>query len=514
MIEYINIQDQIKNKYKEYELPVKNFTIKEICKNKDNSINLTLYQKFLKEYSLEIKHKGILLYHSLGSGKSLTSILMAQNIINKGKAKGAIILAPASLRLNYKSELKKLPNETNDLFEIHAYNTRNSLKDMPDLKDKIVVIDEIQNLVSMVKNQSKNGIAIYKELLNSNCKIICLSATPVMNVPYEYAILFNLLKPKSFKFNNFDFIYEYIDINSFEIKNKDKFHDKIKGLVSYYNGINENTEVYPKSKTIIEKLVMSPLQEKFYYENNKKESKKQIEVNNMALGLYGKEDRVDSVYFINSRLSCNSIITSKITPKIMENLKDYSVKYARILELVKESKGPVMIYSNFVDKGILEMEQILNHSKIKNLKWIGGQTDKVRKEMLEEFNDSKNKNKNIVFLVSKAGAEGLSLKNVRQIHIIEPHWNVVKTRQIIGRGIRLCSHSDLHIKEHFVNIYMYIAKFSNIKKVSADQVVYEIAQKKIKVIDSLEKIIQSSAIDCKLNRKQNTGVEFCFNDIN
>lgn len=511
-MEYMNIQDYIKNKYKEYELPLKNFTIKDICKNKGNSkefsIDLTLYQKFLKEYSLEIKYKGILLYHSLGSGKSLTSILMAQNIINKKKAKGAVILVPASLRLNYNSELKKLPNESNDLFEIHGYNTRNSLKDMPDLKDKIVIIDEIQNLVSMVKNQSKIGIAIYKQLLNSKCKIICLSATPVMNVPYEYAILFNLLKPKTFKFNNFDFIYENIDLNTLEIKNPRKFYEKIKGLVSYYNGINENTEVYPKSKTIVEKLTMNPLQEKFYYESNKK----QIDTNKMTLGLYAKEDRVDSVYFINSRLSCNSIITTKINSEIMKNLKHYSVKYARILELVKESKGPVMIYSNFVDKGILEMEQILNYSNIKNLKWVGGQSENERKRMLEEFNDSKNKNKNIVFLISKAGAEGLSLKNVRQIHIIEPHWNVVRTRQIIGRGIRLCSHSDLPKEDQNVEIYMYIAKFSNLRKTSADQIVYNIAQNKIKIIDNIEKIIHSSAIDCKLNRKQNTGVRFCYND--
>lgn len=48
-----------------------------------------------------------------------------------------------------------------------------------------------------------------------------------------------------------------------------------------------------------------------------------------------------------------------------------------------------------------------------------------------------------VFMITGAGAEGLSLRNVRTVHIMEPYWNKVRTDQVKGRAVRICSHSDL-----------------------------------------------------------------------
>ena len=58
-------------------------------------------------------------------------------------------------------------------------------------------------------------------------------------------------------------------------------------------------------------------------------------------------------------------------------------------------------------------------------------------------------------LISPAGTEGLSLKNVRQVHIMEPYWNEVRITQMIGRGVRQCSHKDLPMEERHVDIYRY-----------------------------------------------------------
>lgn len=48
-----------------------------------------------------------------------------------------------------------------------------------------------------------------------------------------------------------------------------------------------------------------------------------------------------------------------------------------------------------------------------------------------------------VFMITGAGAEGLSLRNVRTVHILEPYWNKVRTDQVKGRAVRICSHADL-----------------------------------------------------------------------
>ena len=63
-------------------------------------------------------------------------------------------------------------------------------------------------------------------------------------------------------------------------------------------------------------------------------------------------------------------------------------------------------------------------------------------------NDDK-KNGNIeghkikVVLISKAGSEGIDLKFIRQVHILDPWYNMNRPEQTIGRAVRNFSHKDL-----------------------------------------------------------------------
>ena len=56
-------------------------------------------------------------------------------------------------------------------------------------------------------------------------------------------------------------------------------------------------------------------------------------------------------------------------------------------------------------------------------------------------------------------AEGITLKNVRQIHIVEHHWSQIRIDQVIGRVNRLHSHSALPEKERTVDVYKYATVF-------------------------------------------------------
>ena len=80
-------------------------------------------------------------------------------------------------------------------------------------------------------------------------------------------------------------------------------------------------------------------------------------------------------------------------------------------------------------------------------------------------------------MISSAGTEGINLRNVRQIHIMEPHWNEIRIDQTIGRGIRLCSHSDLSVSDRYVDVFRYFSvrddprkkdDFGNVKKITTD----------------------------------------------
>ena len=69
--------------------------------------------------------------------------------------------------------------------------------------------------------------------------------------------------------------------------------------------------------------------------------------------------------------------------------------------------------------------------------------------------DNKNGTSVKVVLISQAGSEGLDFKFIRQVHILEPWYNMNRIEQVIGRGVRTCSHKLLPFEERNVEIYMY-----------------------------------------------------------
>lgn len=127
-----------------------------------------------------------------------------------------------------------------------------------------------------------------------------------------------------------------------------------------------------------------------------------------------------------------------------------------------------------------------------------------------------------VFMITGAGAEGLSLKNVRTVHVMEPYWNKVRTDQVKGRAVRICSHADLPWEERTVEIYTYLAKLEERPGVKLDQTlllqdegktsdehIYNVSRAKEDVSNAFLLAMKQSAIDCELNRPDNEPIQ-CY----
>jgi hypothetical protein len=75
------------------------------CDKKTGDFRPLTHQKIVRDYiNLYTPYRGLLLYHGLGSGKSCSSIGIAEGLKHD---KQVIIMIPASLKANYVSELKK-----------------------------------------------------------------------------------------------------------------------------------------------------------------------------------------------------------------------------------------------------------------------------------------------------------------------------------------------------------------------------------------------------------------------
>lgn len=115
------------------------------CESRNNSqdIGLLTHQKIVRDYlNLYTPYRGLLLYHGLGSGKTCASISIAEGMKSDKKI---IIMTPASLKMNFFSELKKCGDH---LFRKNQYWEYVSIEGQPDLL----------NILSSALNLSKEFI--------------------------------------------------------------------------------------------------------------------------------------------------------------------------------------------------------------------------------------------------------------------------------------------------------------------------------------------------------------------
>ena len=116
--------------------------------------------------------------------------------------------------------------------------------------------------------------------------------------------------------------------------------------------------------------------------------------------------------------------------------------------------------------------------------------------------DNKNGDKVRVVLISQAGSEGLDFKFIRQVHVLEPWYNMNRIEQIIGRAVRTCSHKDLPFIERNVEIFLHGSLMSDKDEEAADIYVYRLAEVKAVQIGEVSRVLKEVAVDCILNSEQ------------
>jgi len=162
---------------------------------------------------------------------------------------------------------------------------------------------------------------------------------------------------------------------------------------------------------------------------------------------------------------------SKLSPKMYEIMKQMR-SYTDIDK--RESKGKILFYSDFKsDAGSDAFALVLRSNGYEKFDYKkpqdtpglrytfirGSESSDERRVNKEFYNDPKNDLGKYVqiMIISSAGAEGLSLTCVRQVHMLEPYWNYVRLDQVLGRAIRMRSHKSLESKERTVEQYLYLS---------------------------------------------------------
>ena len=543
-IEDPNFQKKISKKYTEYKIPPKKKTFDEICFPKEYKLQIP--QKFVAEYiNPNTPYKRILIYHKIGGGKTCAAISIAENFIPSNLK--IIVVLPAFLIGNFRNEIrskctgnryisekdrqflidnkpthplyKSIIDKSNQLidqhYDIYSYNkfidgiVSRSIR----LNNSLLIIDEIQNMVS------ENGVfydILYKSVrklieTNDNFRLVIMSATPIFDKPAELALTLNLLLPKPMPSGN-DFYDEYLTSiktprgYEYYTKNMEEFKNQIKGYISYYAGAP--SYVFPKSNIHIIKCKMSNLQLRMYSYIAHLE-RQDIDPIKSAL---------TNRYYSGTR-SCSNFAYPDITHYsemqnsdfILPKLKLYSCKYPKIISRVNNSNGTVFIYSNFKKMGgiqslsrAFEMNGYSNYATSgegpkRFAIWSGKESNSYKDLIRTIFNSKQNKDGSMLKIIfgTPAIREGVSLLRLQEIHIVESYWNFSRIDQVIGRGVRFCSHADLPPNLRNVDVYIYLAIHPKLD-MSVDQKIMNMAIEKKKISIQFERALKEAAVDCEL----------------
>lgn len=226
-----------------------------------------------------------------------------------------------------------------------------------------------------------------------------------------------------------------------------------------------------------------------------------------------------------------------------EELPNYSVKMSEICAAIKSSEGIVLIYSQYIDGGVVPMALALEEMGISRYSHaLAGRhkrlfkrapaplVDALTMKPLENpatfrpaqyimitgdkglspsntedvkyatNSDNIDGSKVKVIIISKAGSEGLDFKAIRQIHILDPWFNMNRIEQIIGRGVRNLSHCGLEtFAKRNVQIYLHATVIDGSEEEAADLYLYRLAEKKAVQIGKVTRLLKESAADCILN---------------
>lgn len=233
-------------------------------------------------------------------------------------------------------------------------------------------------------------------------------------------------------------------------------------------------------------------------------------------------------------------ITNKAYAQLLtKDLQKYSSKLYNLLNNINSiDRGNIFIYSNYVSFGGTSLikqlllangfyeysSRLAEEHAYRSFVVFDQNTKTERRESYKKiFNSTENSEGRLIRIIigSPIMSEGITLKAVRQVHILEPTWNMSRINQIIGRAVRNYSHHALPPDQRDVSIYKYVSVYErqqqqqlssssatvdqsrDISDFFIDREKYILSEEKDRSNKVVERLLKTVSFDCSLNYDRN-----------
>jgi SNF2 family DNA or RNA helicase len=426
------------------------------------------HQERVVRFMMDSNERGMVLFHTVGSGKTITALAVARCLLKPGLK--VVVATPASVKKQFAAELEKLG--VPDVAERTTFVTHQGLatqyRSIVDRKT-ILIIDEAHNFKNM------DGVRTQAAINASHVayKVLLLTATPVTNKPKDLVPLIAMQQgikaPRLIK--QIEKSVKADDLTPFKCK------------FSYYI-TPMDVKNYPSFAERYVTVDMTPE----YYARYLRVQQSMIPTNDADAALTSFQGKNLKVFMNGIRRAAN-VIGPETSPKV-----DYAID--RAATDVAQGKK-VLIYSGFKGNGVHAIKRRLAERGVPVLHIDGSQTLAQRTKDVQKYNSGEVP----VLLITLAGAEGLDLKGTRTVLLIDPWWNVSKIEQIVGRAVRFQSHIALPKAERHVDVLYLVLKKpeplapGDTMSLSADEVIYRMGEAKMEEIGAVYDEIHRNSIE-------------------
>lgn len=403
----------------------------------------------------------MLVYHGLGSGKSLSALAAAEAAKKKYQEDYGIVV-PASLRGNFQKEVQKFTRNSNP--EIMSYTGLGLGKKFQQQPDT-VIMDEAHRL----RNPDAASSRAAQQVAQNAKRLLLLTGSPVTNSPADLAGLLTMLENKQISPEEFEkrYVgYQKVSPGWFNwlrgikpgekpyVKNEQELRGLLQGKVDYQpsktpEGVNVNEEVVrvPLSaeQQKIQKAIRTKIPPGFLWKLDQEFPLSRDELAKLNSFLTGlRQVSLSTQPFRADKDPGKAFGQSSKLQTAMKNLQQV---------LDSDPRKKAIIYSNFIDSGLKPYSAALEKAKIPHGIFHGSIPVKQRLQALKDYNEGKLR----ALLLGPAAAEGISTKGTSLIQLLDPHWHESRSQQARGRGLRFDSHAGLPEELKNVAVQRYLS---------------------------------------------------------
>ena len=447
-------EDYWKNLIEKSKTTSKGISFKE---NKIVDVNLNTHQIGFMRHFVYNDVPGAIMFHGVGTGKTLTAVGLANFYLMVYPYNKVIIASPPALLDNFAASLIQFGIDIRD--NRYTFTTYEKLLRMKldNLQNTLLIIDEAHNFRTHVSTSvekdsaghtvevattGKRTFKLMDKFTSNAHKVLLMTGTPFVNSLFDIENLITMVNHQTIAHAQNDFYKILAD----DIILKEYFKYKVS---HYFNP--PNNIYFPE---FIDQLV--PVEKT---EEQEEAYKKKV------------NDEEKKPFYVSEKKISNTIKFGDINPKIK-----------KVIDIIKEQDNIIIkshkkntphekmifdksiIYTGLIASGVNQLTEIFKKLGIKYSIISGDKnaTEKIESRRRYNYYSMKgidpidaNENGTRILIITKAGTEGVDTQWTKNIFLLDGCWNEAANEQIIARAIRFKSHWDPENpnKKSVVNVF-------------------------------------------------------------